>query len=59
MKNFNVYAKLDALSKQAKERHLASLFEGGATRFDGFHASMPGLTFDYSKQNITEDDKQA
>ena len=59
MKNFNAYPELQALSLKAKDRHFASLFDNESNRFENFSASMPGLMFDYSKQNITETDKDA
>ena len=59
MKNYNSYAQLSALSDAAKERHLASLFDDNPQRFHDFTAKMEGLTFDYSKQNITTEDKAA
>lgn len=57
MKNYNTFATLSELSQAAEERHLASLFDKNPNRFNDFNAAMPGLMFDYSKQNITEQER--
>ncbi len=59
MKNYNSFKTLCQLSENAKSRHLASLFDENPNRFKNFTASLPGLVFDYSKQNITEQDREA
>ncbi|HHT00578.1 MAG TPA: glucose-6-phosphate isomerase, partial [Thiomicrospira sp.] len=53
------YDVLKQLSQQAKTRHLASLFNENPDRFSGFHAKLPGLVLDYSKQNITKEEREA
>ena len=59
MKSFDSYPQLLELSQQAQQRHLASLFERNPKRFEDFKVSLPGLTFDYSKQNLDEGDRDA
>lgn len=59
MKTYKEFATLLKQSETAKARHLASLFDKNPTRFEDFSASMSGLTFDYSKQNITADERNA
>lgn len=56
MKNHQAYNALNSLADAAKKRHLASLFENDNSRFQKFNAKLPGLVFDYSKQNITSAD---
>jgi len=58
MKNYDSYSTLNELSEIASQRHLASLFDNNPDRFKDFNASMKGLTFDYSKQNMTETDRE-
>jgi len=57
MKQHPAYQSLENLSKQAKERHLASLFTDNPNRFSEFNVKLPGLVLDYSKQNITGEER--
>lgn len=59
MKNFDAYSKLEELSLEAKQRHLAGLFNTDNDRFKKFNATMEGMVFDYSKQNITAEERNA
>ncbi|WP_029406930.1 glucose-6-phosphate isomerase [Thiomicrorhabdus sp. Milos-T2] len=59
MKQLPSYSVLEELSKQAKERHLASLFSDDTNRFEAFNVKLPGLVLDYSKQNLTSEERQS
>ena len=59
MKKLPSYSTLENLSTQAKERHLASLFSDNQNRFSEFHVKLPGLVLDYSKQNMTQEERGA
>ena len=58
MKQLPSYSKLEELSLQAKKRHLASLFNDDTDRFTEFSAKLPGLVLDYSKQNVTQEERK-
>lgn len=57
MKQWSAYQALAEYANEAKQRHLASLFTENPQRFEQFHAKLPGMLFDYSKQNITAEER--
>ncbi len=59
MNHYKTFSKLFEFSEQARERHLSSLFTDNVDRFNQFHASFPGMTLDYSKQNISDEERSA
>ena len=59
MKQWPAYQDLAEYAHESKTRHLASLFTENPQRFEQFHAKMSGLLFDYSKQNITAEERRS
>lgn len=50
---------LSALAKKTKEHHLVDLFADDASRFERFSTQIEGVLFDYSKNLITSEVKDA
>ncbi|WP_127470179.1 glucose-6-phosphate isomerase [Thiomicrorhabdus aquaedulcis] len=48
------YAKLTQHIEPTQNKHLKCFFDTDQNRFEEFHARMPGLLFDYSKQKIDQ-----
>ncbi len=48
------WQQLHQLAKSAPNRSIKAMFEQDPQRFDKYSASLSGLLFDYSKQNIDE-----
>lgn len=57
MKKLASFSTLQALSEGAKHRHSASLFTENTNRFEDFNVKLPGLVLDYSKQNMTLEER--
>ena len=48
-------SQLRILADQMMTTHTRDLFQTDAQRFDRFHLTTGGLTFDYSKQRINDE----
>ncbi len=51
----NEWQALEAHYKKTGSAHMRDLFAQDEKRFDRFHATLPGLTFDYSRHRANEE----